>query len=91
MSNYHSDAEMRVPMAEQHDAARREMRRLLLASKDEDMRDTYYRALTLAEHEARRAVLQQLDDYGIALMMIREGGADPKAIAAAALQKHEQG
>jgi hypothetical protein len=56
-----TDAEMRVAMPEQRDAARREMRRLLLATKDEDLRDAYYRALTLTEHEARRAILEQLD------------------------------
>jgi hypothetical protein len=85
--NYHNDAEMRVPMAEQLKAARREMRRLLLASENEEMRDAYYRALTLTEHEARRAVLDQVDDYGLALMLIREG-ADPTGTARAALTKH---
>ena len=87
MSMYHSDAEMRVEMREQHEAARREMRRLLLATKDDDLREACYRVLTLAEHEARRAVLQQLDDYGLALMMIREG-ADPTGTARAALSKY---
>jgi hypothetical protein len=87
MSNYHNDAEMRVAMPEQHEAARREMRRLLLATKDDELRDAYYRALTLAEHEARRVVLEQLDDYGLALMMIREG-ADPTGTARAALSKY---
>lgn len=68
LANYHNDAEMRVDMGEQHQAARREMRRLLLASKDEDMRDAYYRALTLAEHESRRSVLDRLDTLETALL-----------------------
>lgn len=41
--------------------ARRAMRKRLLTVHDTDLKDLYYRALMLSEHEARRAAFLQTD------------------------------
>ena len=70
----------------------REMRARLLAMNDKELMDTYYKVRTLAEHEAHRRGFRtgrkQADDYGLALMMVRESCDDPAGVAREALLKY---
>lgn len=67
------------------DAVRRSMRQKILASTDDELRRLYYRAIVLSEHEAGRRQRKITDKYGLALMMIREGCAEPAKLAAETL------